>query len=68
MRRVIRWLAVAGCIAGGLAVQFGGCANQDYPPADEIINYCVVFDCDNGAFGGVIEWCSRNFQAFDDCP
>ncbi len=66
--RTARWWAIMGLIAGAGALQFGGCYGQDLPPADDIINYCVVFDCDNGAIGGVIEWCSPNFQAFNDCP
>ena len=66
--KATRWLAVIGLFAGGGMLQFGGCASEDLPPADDIVNYCVVFDCPNGAFGGVIEWCSPNFQAFNDCP
>ncbi len=68
--KMMRLLAMAGLVAGAGAGtwQFAGCATDDLPPADDIVNYCVVFDCPNGAFGGVIEWCSPNFQAFNDCP
>ena len=67
MKRARLWWIVA---AVGLSStqQFAGCAENGTPPADEIVNYCAVFDCVDGAFGGIIQWCSPEFKAFNDCP
>ena len=63
-----RWW-LAGALVGLSSVQqFAGCSDQTGPPADEIVNYCAVFDCDDGAFGGIIQWCTPEFKAFNDCP
>jgi hypothetical protein len=67
MRKLGWWWIVA---LGGLASmqQFAGCAQNGTPPADEIVNYCAVFDCVDGALGGVIQWCSPELRPFNDCP
>jgi hypothetical protein len=67
MKRTRLWWIVA---VTGLAStqQFAGCAEDRTLPADEIVNYCVVFDCVDGAFWGIIQWCSPEFKAFNDCP
>jgi len=67
MKRTGLWwiMAVTGLTS---TQQFAGCAENRTPPADEIVNYCAVFDCVDGAFGGIIQWCSPEFKAFNDCP
>ncbi len=67
MRSTRLWL-LGALIAGAGLFQVATCSPGDSAPADEIVNYCVVFDCQNGAFGGLIDWCNSNFRAFNDCP
>ncbi len=62
------WLWIAAMAGLGSMHQFAGCAETGTAPADEIVNYCAVFDCENGALGGIIQWCSPEFRAFNDCP
>ena len=68
MMKMKRWYLAGALVGLSSMQQFAGCSDQTGPPADEIINYCAVFDCVEGALGGVIQWCSPEFKAFNDCP
>ena len=66
--KATRWWLDGALVGLSSTHQVAGCSDQTGPPADEIINYCAVFDCVDGALGGVIQWCSPEFKAFDDFP
>jgi len=71
-KRLIRFLLL---LAGGTLFAVDGAnvglASCQSRAALTAINFCFVFDCSSGAFGGLIEFCDVNgagANIFDDCP
>jgi hypothetical protein len=31
------------------------------------VDFCFLFDCQNGALGGLVQFCSNSFPVFVDC-
>lgn len=74
-----RWflgLAAAGMLG---AVHQAGCMSFAGDQLQRSVNFCFLFDCQNGAFGGLINFCpnnatsdanvaSGNANTFIDCP
>lgn len=58
----------------GAATLLSGCGRATRPlqlgqdPPDTLVNECFIFDCAGGALGGLVEWCTDRYRAFDDCP
>ena len=72
-RRTNRWLTWLAMIFGG-ATMFqsigftgsglnGGCARFASNGVLSATNFCVLFDCDNGFLGGVVDPCTDPSQA-----
>jgi hypothetical protein len=36
--------------------------------AQSSVDFCFLFDCQNGAIGGLVDPCTENYQVFIDCP
>ena len=69
-RILLYFLLVAG---GGTLFQAGSSAGFARCAGDTAlisIDFCFVFDCQNGAFGGAIEFCGDQpgDDIFEDCP
>jgi hypothetical protein len=58
-------LAAAGTlfVSGNLT-----CASFFADSAQSSVDFCFLFDCQNGAIGGLIDPCANNYQVFLDCP
>jgi hypothetical protein len=58
-------LAAAGTlfVSGNLT-----CASFFANSAQSSVDFCFVFDCQNGAIGGLIDPCSNTYRVFVDCP
>lgn len=58
--RLRRWLVGASLVGGGAyAFQIGaGCASFGGEQALIATDFCFIFDCNNGAFGGTIQPCA----------
>jgi hypothetical protein len=69
-----RWVRYLLMIAGGGTLfQAGSNAGYARCAGDSTltsINFCFVFDCQNGALGGTIEFCGDQPEddIFSDCP
>lgn len=69
-----RWLLYLAMAAGGGTVFQAGSNGAYVRCAGDAsltsINFCFVFDCQNGAFGGAIEFCGDEpgDDLFADCP
>lgn len=59
-------------LCGSVTFQFLGCANGEArligDTALSSINFCFVFDCQNGAIGGLIDFCTPGQELLEDCP
>jgi len=72
-QRTCRWLTWLAMILGGAtlfqSIGFtgsglnGGCARFQSNGVFSATNFCVLFDCENGFFGGVIDPCDDPSQA-----
>lgn len=72
--------AVALLSAGGVLLQSAGCASFLGRSSLMTTNFCFIFDCQNGALGGVVDFCSgmgsgdstiesgNSNSFFTDCP
>ena len=70
--RIIKYLLF---LAGGVLFSTNGTnaglASCQASAALSSIDFCFVFDCGNGAFGGLLQFCnvsSDGTDIFDDCP
>ncbi len=59
-------------VAGVVMTQSGlGCTSLFGEQALSAVDMCFIFDCQNGALGGTIKFCSTSvgeFVTFSDCP
>lgn len=62
-RRQWRTLILLGLVATG-GMMFAGsglaCTSFGLDEAQSVIDFCFLFDCQNGAFGGLIDFCDPN--------
>lgn len=62
MRSKIRRMLMMGVLAGSGAVVFetagAGCASFTGEQALIAADFCFIFDCQNGAFGGTVQPCN----------
>lgn len=77
--RMRRWVAGGALVAAGASVfQIGtGCASFAGEQALIATDFCFIFDCQNGAFGGTLQPCQgaapvgedgqQRFPLFVDC-
>ncbi len=69
--RVKRWLMLALLTAGGTVLFQGNWAACTRFTADwtaTSANWCFVFDCQNGIYGGLIDPCAGSNPLLVDCP
>lgn len=59
------FLTGGGTLFQGNNAGFARCAGDGTLAA---VNFCFVFDCQNGALGGAIEFCGNGQDIFLDCP
>ena len=61
-RRQLRVLVTLGLVTTtGILFSSGSgaaCANFVANPAQSSVNFCFLFDCQNGAYGGLIQFCN----------
>lgn len=76
-RRATRiWIWLAMIAAGGTMFQFttntgaysGGCGEFYANGIVGSVDFCYLFDCENGFFGGAIDPCDPNNPSLVDCP
>ena len=76
-RRAARiWVWLAMIAAGATMFQFttnsgayrGGCGEFYANGIVGSVDFCYLFDCDNGFFGGAIDPCDPNNPSLVDCP
>lgn len=65
-----RWLTVAMLITSG-AVTFvlttGACQKFGAQKTLTAVDWCYIFDCQNGLFGGLVDPCNGDPVLFADC-
>ncbi len=63
-------MAVSLLAGGGFLLAGPGtsCSNYLVESAFVTADFCFIFDCQNGIFGGTIEPCGGDNQFFEDCP
>ncbi|MFH0981460.1 MAG: hypothetical protein V2A79_07975 [Planctomycetota bacterium] len=72
--RRVRTLVVLGLVAttGMLFAGSGlACASLGFDQAAASVDFCFLFDCQNGAFGGLVKFCDPNNpeqSLLADCP
>lgn len=55
-----RWIAgMAATVVAGMVFQTA-CIGFGFDQLQRTIDFCFIFDCTNGAFGGVIQPCKNN--------
>jgi len=76
-RKTIRRGAVAAAIltSGGFLLQYNGYSSFTAESALVATDFCFIFDCQNGLFGGTIDPCTTGGTTanptgpfFADCP
>ena len=72
IRRMMVVVALVG-ISGAFAASGGGlgCTSMFGEQALGMFDSCFLFDCQNGAVGGLIDFCSNSVAEdvlFTDCP
>lgn len=76
-RRMTRiWVWLAMIVAGATMFQFstntgaysGGCGEFYANGIVGSLDFCYLFDCENGFFGGAIDPCDPNNPSLMDCP
>jgi hypothetical protein len=76
-RKAIRTGAIAAALlsGGGLLLQNNGCVSFTAESALVATDFCFIFDCQNGLFGGTIDPCTPSGTEdnpvgpfFADCP
>jgi hypothetical protein len=78
-RKAIRRGAVAAALVsgGGFLLQNNGCVSFTAESALVATDFCFIFDCQNGLFGGTIDPCAPGGSVLDpvgggpffaDCP
>lgn len=71
-RRAGMWLGTA--LTGGVLFAVGSeaaCISFAADRAESATDFCFLFDCQNGAYGGLVEFCSNSaleVPLFTDCP
>lgn len=74
MKRTLweRWKVGLVILGGGSLVLAGGglsCASFGFDSAFGSTNFCFLFNCNEGAFGGLIDFCAPvRFQSFVGDP
>lgn len=69
IQTVLLLVGAAGMLLGTHAGL--GCASLFGEQAMRMADMCFIFDCQNGAFGGTIDFCSNSngeSPTFTDCP
>ena len=61
-RRLRTKLAVAAFAASGVMGGFVGCASLGAESLSGAVDFCFLFDCTDGIFGGLIDPCSPVFS------
>ena len=76
-RKTLRWGAAAAALVstGGFLLQNNGCASFTAESTLVATDFCFIFDCQNGLFGGTIDPCATTGTTdnpvgpfFADCP
>jgi hypothetical protein len=78
-RKQVRWLTGLATTALMGALYQTGCMSFAADQVQRSVDFCFLFDCQNGAFGGLINFCpnnensdllvnSQNANTFIDCP
>ena len=72
--RRFRMVVLLGVVAtGGMLFSGSGlaCTSFALDQAQTMVDFCFLFDCQQGAFGGLIEFCNETDperSTFADCP
>ena len=72
IRRVMVVVALVG-VSGAFAASGGGlgCTSMFGEQGLAMLDMCFLFDCQNGAVGGLVDFCSNSVAedvTFTDCP
>ena len=59
-------------LVGAFVMQPASCVSRTASTTLAATNFCFIFDCQNGFFGGLIQPCGSPLTSFDDilqdCP
>jgi hypothetical protein len=69
--RITMWVALLGATGGVLAGSGLACASLNGRQALATFDSCFLFDCQNGAIGGLVDFCAESSEEsslFTDCP
>jgi hypothetical protein len=69
--RITMWVALIGATGGVLAGSGLACASLYGEQSMASFDSCFLFDCQNGAVGGLVDFCAESSvesSLFTDCP
>jgi len=57
-------VATAGMVFAGSGL---ACSSLAFDQTASMVDFCFLFDCQNGAYGGLIDFCDPNNPILTDC-